>query len=63
MNNLMTNLNIETVVAILFGITAMTTVVMSISAYAYQRRREHQKEPGLQKTEEGTAGKFFVRVR
>lgn len=63
MNNLITNLNIETVVAILFGITAITTVIMSISAYAYQRRREHQKDPTLQKTEEGTAGKFFVRVR
>lgn len=63
MNNLITNLNIETVVAILFGITAITTVIMSISAYAYQRKRENEKDPLLLKREDGTAGKFFVRIR
>jgi len=55
------HLDIETVVAILFGITAIATVAMTTWAYIYQRTRELKNaETG---TVRGNQGQFFIRVR
>lgn len=56
------DLSIEQIVAMLFGLTALTTVIMSGWAYIYQHNREAKTAPMLQKTEGGVEGRFFKRI-
>ena len=55
------HLNVETVVAVLFGLTALATVVMTSWAYIYQRTREIKNEQ--KGSVKGDQGQFFVRIR
>lgn len=54
-------LNIESIIAILFGITAIITIVMTGWAYVYQRSRDLNSAKKSKII--GDHGQFFVRIR
>lgn len=63
MDNLLgIDFDIETMVAYLFGLTAIVTIAMTTWAYIYQRRRELSKAQ-TKSSQIGDQGQYFVRVR
>lgn len=60
MAKIIDSLNIESVVAWLFGISALAALVMTSWAYVYQTLSRNKKSNGPQQS--ATEGHFFKRV-